>query len=153
MAEIRTAPTTPTGPRFERDRRVRFSHCDPAGIIFFPQYLVLFNQLVEDWFTEGLGVDYAVMLMERRVGLPIVHLDCDFRAVSRLGDAVTFGLVVERVGAKSLALHLECRGGDELRVQSRQVLVFTDLNTHRSLDIPADIRRALLAFTGEPADA
>ncbi|MDF6762844.1 acyl-CoA thioesterase, partial [Escherichia coli] len=36
---------------FERAARIRFAHCDPAGIVYFPQYLVLFNVLVEDWFT------------------------------------------------------------------------------------------------------
>jgi len=59
--------------RFERVYPIRFSHCDPAGIVFFPQYLVLFNHLVEDWFTEGLGVDYAQMLGARRIGLPAVR--------------------------------------------------------------------------------
>ena len=33
---------------FERDVLIRFSHCDPAGIVFFPQYLVMFNNHVED---------------------------------------------------------------------------------------------------------
>ena len=31
---------------FERPRRIRFAHCDPAGIVFFPQYLVMLNNLV-----------------------------------------------------------------------------------------------------------
>ena len=44
---------------FERPVRIRFSHCDPAGIVFFPQYLVMSNALVEDWFNEALDIDYA----------------------------------------------------------------------------------------------
>ncbi|HPP97075.1 MAG TPA: thioesterase family protein [Ottowia sp.] len=131
--------------RFERVYPIRFSHCDPAGIVFFPQYLVLFNHLVEDWFTEGLGVDYAQMLGARRIGLPIVRLECDFRAISRMGDAVSFGLVTERVGGRSLTLALTARVADELRVTARQVLVFTDLDTHRAIDLPADVRAALAA--------
>jgi 4-hydroxybenzoyl-CoA thioesterase len=63
---------------FDMPVRIRFSHCDPAGIVFFPQYLVLTNALVEDWFTECLHVDYAHMIGERRVGLPIVKHDCEF---------------------------------------------------------------------------
>ncbi|HMN21348.1 MAG TPA: thioesterase family protein [Ottowia sp.] len=133
----------PQAPRFERVYSIRFSHCDPAGIIFFPQYLVLFNHLVEDWFTEGLGIDYARMLGERRIGLPIVRLECDFRAISRMGEAVAFGLEAERIGGRSLTLALQARRGAELRVASRQVLVFTDLQDHKSIDIPADVRAAL----------
>ena len=41
---------------FERPLRIRFSHCDPAGIVFFPQYMVMFNGLLEDWFTDGMGI-------------------------------------------------------------------------------------------------
>ncbi|WP_399680934.1 acyl-CoA thioesterase [Xenophilus sp.] len=134
--------------RFERERLIRFSHCDPAGIVFFPQYLVMFNQVVEDWFNEALDVPYAGMVAGRRIGLPIVRLECDFRAISRLGDRVTLGLAVERAGGRSLTLALECRAGDELRVASRQVLVFTSLETHRAIDIPPDVRAGLAAFTG-----
>lgn len=130
-------------PRFVRERRIRFSHCDPAGIVFYPQYLVLFNGLVEDWFTEHLGVSYAGLLSSRRIGLPIVRLECDFSAVSRMGDDVQFGLAVERVGTRSITLHLDCRADRELRVSSRQVLVFTNLDTHAAIEIPADVRAAL----------
>lgn len=136
------------GPlHFTRDYRIRFSHCDPAGIVFFPQYLVLFNQLVEDWFTDGLGISYAELLGPRRIGLPIVRLECDFRAISRMGDTVAFGLAVERVGGRSLTLALQARGSDALRVSSRQVLVFTSLDTHQAISMPADVRAALSALS------
>ena len=44
---------------FEDDKLIRFHHCDPAGIIFYPQYFVLFNELIEDWFTRGLGISFV----------------------------------------------------------------------------------------------
>ena|SRR5699024_8690728 len=131
--------------RFERDYRIRFAHCDPAGIIFFPQYLVLFNNLVEDWMTEGLGIPYAEFFATRRVGLPTVHLECDFVAISRLGETVTFGLAVERVGTKSLSLTLDAGVAGQMRVRAQQVLVFTDLDTHQAIAIPDDVRAALPA--------
>ncbi len=129
--------------RFERVYPIRFSHCDPAGIVFFPQYLVLFNHLLEDWFTHGLGIDYAELIGPRRVGTPTVRLECDFRAISRMGEDVAFSITPERVGGKSLTLAIEARRGDELRVGARQVLVFTSLDTHRAIDMPADVRAAL----------
>lgn len=128
---------------YERPQYVRFSDCDPAGIVFFPQYLVMFNGLVEDWFTNSLGVSYADLLGRRRIGLPIVHLECDFKAITRMGDTVTLALAPTRVGQRSLSLLLSCRCGDELRVQSRQALVFTDLESHRAIDVPLDVRNAL----------
>jgi 4-hydroxybenzoyl-CoA thioesterase len=132
--------------RFERSMRIRFAHCDPAGIVFFPQYLVLFNGLVEDWFTEGLGIPYTELLGPRRVGLPTVRLECNFSAISRMGDEVVLGLSLERRGRSSLTLALECTAGAQRRVSARQVLVFTDLDTHRSIAMPPDVRQALDGF-------
>ena len=138
-----------TGPatRFERTYPIRFSHCDPAGIVFFPQYLVLFNHLLEDWFTHGLGIAYADFIGARRIGTPTVRLECDFRAISRMGEDVTFSITPERVGGKSLTLAIEARHGDELRVGARQVLVFTSLDTHKPIAVPPDARSAISSFT------
>ena len=133
--------------RFERQVRIRFSHCDPAGIVFFPQYLVLFNGLVEDWFTDALGISYGDMLGRRRTGLPTVHLQCDFRAICRMGDVVTLALVPVKVGHRSLTLSLSCNLGDVLCVEVQQVLVFTSLDTHHAIEMPHDVRQALTALS------
>ncbi len=146
-----TAPVQPpAAATFVRERVVRFSDCDPAGIVFYPQYFVMFNALVEDWVTDALGVSYAELIGPRRVGLPTVRLEVDFRAVSRHGDTVRLALQVERLGSKSLTLQVACRGGpdDELRVQLRQVLVTTSLQTHRAVDMPPDLRAGLLRWAG-----
>jgi 4-hydroxybenzoyl-CoA thioesterase len=131
---------------FERPLRIRFAHCDPAGIVFFPQYLVMINNLVEDWVGDSLGVPYAELLGRRRTGLPTVSLQCDFSAISRMGDDVTMGLSVERLGQRSITLQLGCRCGDEQRMRVRQVLVCTSLDSHRAIDIPADLRAAIAAL-------
>jgi 4-hydroxybenzoyl-CoA thioesterase len=137
---------------YSTHRRIRFSDCDPAGIVFYPQYFVMFNGLVEDWISNGLGIGYHELVMERRVGLPTVRLDADFKAVSRLGDAVTLTLDVERLGGRSLTLNLRCTGdggAGDVRMQVGQVIVTTSLDTHRSIDIPADLRAAIASTLEE----
>ena len=147
-----TQPTLPPASVFERDVLIRFSHCDPAGIVFFPQYLVMFNNPVEDWITDGLGISYANLLGPRRVGLPTVNLQCDFKASSRMGDMVTYGVSVQRLGNRSLELALYCRCGDELRVQVRQTMVCTSLDTHRAIVLPDDLRAAMEKFQQNPKE-
>ncbi len=138
----------PTPGRYERQQRIRFAQCDPAGIVFFPQYFVMFNDLVEDWVGDLLGGTYAQLIVGRRIGMPTVSLQTDFRAISRFGDDVTFGLEVEKLGSRSLTLALDVHGngGEELRVRSRHVVVTTDLDTHRATEIPADLRAAIERF-------
>ena len=129
--------------KFERLTRIRFSQCDPAGIVFFPQYLVMVNSLLEDWFNDGLGISYADLIGPRRIGTPTVRLECDFKAVSHFGDEVVMGLEVERVGRTSMILHIDCRSGEEIRMSVRQVIVFTNLQTHQPIRVPEDVRQRI----------
>ena len=132
---------------FKRERLIRFSDCDPAGIVFYPQYFVMFNGLVEDWVDEGLGIGFWRLVIERQTGLPTVRLEADFRAVSKMGDRVDLALSVERLGSRSITLNSRCTGLEdgELRMQMRQVLVCTSLQTHQAIEVPADMREAIAA--------
>ncbi|HZZ10207.1 MAG TPA: thioesterase family protein [Paraburkholderia sp.] len=136
---------------FEKPVRIRFSHCDPAGIVFFPQYLVMTNALVEDWFNEALHVDYAHMIARRRVGLPIVKLECEFSRPSQMGDTLTLSLCVTRIGRRSIGIEIVGRCGDETRFSAKQVLVTTSLDSGQSIEIPQDIASALAAFAPQAA--
>ena len=137
--------------KFSAPRQVRFSDCDPAGIVFFPQYLVMLNGFVEQWFDEGLRVPYAQLLGGRRTGLPTVRLEVDFTAISRHGDALSLSVQIEKLGRSSLTLQTEFHGGDDgtLRLRCRQVLVCTSLHTHRPQPLPDDVRAALVPYLAE----
>lgn len=128
---------------FEREQTVRFGHCDPAGIVFYPRYFEMLNELVEDWFEQGLGLPFAQLIAQRRLGMPTARLDTRFVRVSRLGDRLRQRLRVRRVGGSSLALAIAFDGDDGTRVEFDQLLVCTSLDTHRSHPLPADLRATL----------
>jgi hypothetical protein len=46
--------------------------------VYFPHYFDMFNGLIEDWYTEQLGVDYAKLILNDRYGFPFVHIETDF---------------------------------------------------------------------------
>ncbi len=136
---------------FERPVRIRFSHCDPAGIVFFPQYLTLTNALVEDWFTDALGIDYAELIGKRRVGLPIVRLECEFARPSRMGETISLALSLIDVGRRSLRIRIVGRGPNGVRFAATQVLVTMSLESGESIEIPPDIRTALMRAAATPS--
>lgn len=131
---------------FETRRTVRFADCDPAGIVFFPQYMVMLNTVVEEWFDQALQIPYAGVIGSRRLGLPSVRLEVDFTAVSRHGEVLTQRLSLGRLGHSSLTLQHEFLGGEQLRLRARQVLVCTSLQTHLPQALPEDMRAAMLPF-------
>lgn len=133
-------------PTFRRKHKIHFSECDPAGIVFYPQYFVLFNDLIESWFDDMLPEGYHGVIGGRRIGMPTVRLEVDFTAVSKMGDEVWLSLDVERLGDKSLTLAWACIGEDGvLRMAARQTIVTTSLDTHKSIGMPNDIRGAIEA--------
>ena len=69
---------------------IRFSHCDPAGIVYFPRAFDILNGVVEDWFGEGLGLDYHDIVGRRRIGLGYAHAECDFAKPAQWATCSTY---------------------------------------------------------------
>lgn len=120
---------------FVRKKLIRFHHCDPAGIVFYPQYLVLCNELVEDWFSDGIGVDFHRLHSELRRGVPMRHLEAEFLAASRHGDELDFRLGVEHLGGSSLRLAIRAERDGQARFLATQTVVWADLDGPRPVRI------------------
>src|SRR5512142_2146064 len=110
---------------YERSKLIRFAHCDPAGIVFYPRYAELCNEVVEDWFAEALGVGFPELHEVRRLGLPAVRLEIEFLAPSHYGDLVMFRLAIAELGRTSmtLAIAADCAGEARLRIRLKVVLL------------------------------
>jgi acyl-CoA thioesterase FadM len=122
---------------------IRFSHCDPAGIVYFARYFDLMNGVVEDWFGEALGIDYHEMIGPRRIGLGYASASADFAKPGFMGDRLEFAVVVDRIGRKSCTLRIHAFKEAEPALLARLVIVTTSLETHTSIAIPEDMRAAL----------
>jgi len=122
---------------------IRFSHCDPAGIVYFARYFDIMNGVVEDWFGEALGIDYHEMIGPRRIGLGYVSANADFAKPGFMGDRLEFAVLVERIGRSSCTLAIHAFRGEEPVLRARLVIVTTSLQTHTSIALPDDLRAAL----------
>ena len=131
---------------FRRDKRVRFQHCDPAGIVFYPQYFVMIHELMEDWFTEGLGTDYAALVREQGRGMPAVKVECEFLAPNPLGDVITFELTVAKLGASSVTTRVEGRARGQVCVRATVINVHSSLHPLKALAFPDELRARLQRF-------
>ncbi len=132
---------------FEREKLIRFQHCDPAGIVFYPQYFVLFSELVEDWFRDGLGVGFVELHMVRGLGIPLARIECDFLAPSKLGENLTMSLAVKRIrnGSLTLAISARSAAGEE-RLRATLIIALVSLETQRPVPIPPDLRARIEPF-------
>lgn len=85
---------------FTKQEKIRFKHVDYAGIVFYPRFLEMLNDLVEDWFEEAL--DRPFSKIHETNGIPTVDLKVQFKKAARLGEVLTKNLWVIRLGGSSI---------------------------------------------------
>jgi 4-hydroxybenzoyl-CoA thioesterase len=133
---------------FTTQRLIRFSHCDPAGIVFFVNFFEMISGIVEDWFREAVHLPFQEMHLERRVGFPIVHTGCEFFRPCHLGDTLVLELAIARLGHASIEFDIRGRVGGDEKFRARHKVVMVSLDTFRSMPIPDDMRAKMLAYVG-----
>lgn len=136
---------------FTRQVQIRFSHCDPAGIVYFPHYFNMFNGLIEDWYTEELNVNYAELVLHDQHGFPFVHVETDFKIPSRMGERLDLTLLIEKIGRSSLSLLIVGHHDGVERLRARTVTAMMSLASRRSVELPASLRQAFEAYAAKTA--
>lgn len=135
---------------FVKPLLVRFKHCDPAGIVFYPRYFEMMNDLVEDWCADGLGLSFGEMHLRDGMGVPTANIECRFSAPSFLGDTLSRSLEVIRLGRSSMTLRIRFAGAnDETRLEATLVLVWVakgEGGRPAAIAVPAAQREAIVRF-------
>lgn len=139
------ASALPAGA-YRAPQRVRFSDCDPAGIVFFAAWFAMANAAIEDFFTDALGLDYHGLHAERRVGTGFAHAEADFFRPGLMGDRIAITPLVERIGNASYTLRVHVHRGEDELVRLHLVTATTNLDARRSIPVPPDLRAALEAY-------
>jgi len=131
--------------KFSVAKRVRFHHCDPAGIVFYPQFFYLLHEVQED-FLAHIGFPEH-QLIAGGTGVPIVDLKAEFLDMCRNGDALTMTLELTRIGNASLGMQYEILGEDgAVKLRAHGVVVFSEVPNGKAVRIPDAIREALLPY-------
>lgn len=127
---------------FTYTQEIRFRHCDPAGIVFYPRFFEMMNDTVEAFFAQRL--DFPFSEMHLNAGIPTAQIAAQFQAPSRLGDVLDITLTCMRLGRSSLDLRYDATCGPEPRFTGTSTIVFID-KTGKSQPWSDKIRRLLQA--------
>lgn len=125
---------------FVHKRKIRFSHCDPTGILYFPHIFDFVNAAVEDWFESGLGMPFHEFHLQRRLGNPVVSTDCEFVHPCRFGEEIVLELSPTRIGHSSIETRIIASVGSEERMRLRHRTAMISLDRFRAIEIPAELR-------------
>jgi len=137
---------------FHWRRKIRFRDCDPAGIVFYPRYFEMMNDLVETFFDEAIGWSFGRMHLEEGAGVPMGTISARFDAPSRLGDVIDWSLALSRLGGASADLVMTADAEDgQRRLRAEGTLVCVGIDVMTSRRWPEEIRARLAAHLEETA--
>lgn len=133
---------------FTTAHKIRFDDVDGAGIVYYPHYFHLCHATFEDFFDAHGPISYPELISGRRQGFPTVAIQSDFKAPLRYGDTAVVTLTLERLGRSSMAMRyrIHRQRDNVLCFEATITTVLIDLDTHRSLEIPPELRDALAAL-------
>lgn len=122
---------------------VRFGHCDPAGIAYFPRLFELVDEAIEDWTADAIGVGRAEMHGPMRLGLPTVDLHAGFTVPCRLGELLDIDVEATALGTTSIDLCASASVAGARRFTVRLTQVLMNLDTARPVPWPEAWRARL----------
>jgi 4-hydroxybenzoyl-CoA thioesterase len=130
--------------------QVRFGHVDPAGIAYFPRIYDYIHDVYEEVWEQHVGVRYYKLLLEDKIGLPLVHSEVDFKHPLRFGDRPLVRVTCFKLGTSALGLRYVFKLDETVCVDARMTTVCVKLDTMKSLPIPAEFRRRFETILEKP---
>jgi 4-hydroxybenzoyl-CoA thioesterase len=125
---------------FEVQQQVRFGHVDPAGIAYFPRIFDYIHEAFEEVWEQHVGARYYHLLLERKIGFPLVRADVDFKAPLRFGDRPVVRITCFHLGRSSIGLRYVYRLVDTVCLEARMTTACINLETMESMPMPEEFR-------------
>jgi len=127
---------------YTSEQKIHFDDVDGAGIVYYPRFFHLCHAAFEDLFDTRGPASYPTLIVEQRRGFPTVHIESDFHAPLRYGDAARVHLVVDEIGRSSVKTRYTIeRARDGVTSFTATVTtVLIDLDSGRPLPIEEPLR-------------
>ena len=135
---------------FSVEYPILFSHCDPAGIVYFPRLFDLLHRAMEDWFTFGLEERFADFIMQKKLGIPTVGTKVDFVGPARFGDLLKVELRVAKLGSSSIELAIDSFVAGRPCFKARHTVCVFSSETYKAVPIPAELRARMEPYVVAP---
>lgn len=130
---------------FTLSKPLRFGDCDLTGIAYHPAYLSMLVDVNEAMFAS-FGITWKELMFERKIGLPTVTMNLEFKRPSTYGDVLDFAVQVRNIGRSSLDLETVVSVRGDVIWTIRQRIVATSLADHKSHPWPDDVRAGLSSY-------
>ncbi len=108
-----------------REVEIEFGDCDPAGIVYYPNYFRMFDTATAHLFEQALGAKKIAWTRRFGIlGIPMVDTGAKFFKPSRYGDVVTIESRITEFGRSRFDVGHKLFNAGELAVEARETRVW-----------------------------
>jgi len=125
---------------------VRWGDCDPAEVVYTPQFAHYVVAAVDDFFHEVVGRAPYASSSREGVGFPLRALSFEFCHFLTTGDCFEMTVEVAAVRRRSFDLRIEASCEGRAVFEATYSPVCVDMTTKRATELPAAVRRALVDY-------
>ena len=104
--------------------QISWGHCEPAKIVFYPNYFIWFDQSTHHLFDKAGANMGDLMDQYGVVGLPIVDAHAEFIYPSKYGDEIEVTSWISEWSEKTLIVTHEIHNNGLLAVKGTEVRVW-----------------------------
>ena len=135
-----------------RTLRIEWGQCDPAGIVFYPQFLVMFDTSTGLLFART-GLSPSEMREKYGIlGLPLVEQGARFLIPCRFDEEIDIDSEVETWGRTSFTVRHRVLKGSEIAVDGFEKRVWAKADPeHPGRIKPEPIPTEIMAVLAKPA--
>lgn len=125
-------------------RRMLINDIDAAGIAYTGRLVTIALEALESGLADA-GMDFAAMLREKRYGVPLVHVEADFKRPFRHGERVDIDLWCTGIKTHSYTCRVDLlpAGGTLVAASLRFTAAVIEMATFTSVEVPPHMRLAL----------
>jgi 4-hydroxybenzoyl-CoA thioesterase len=125
-------------------QRVEFGDCDPAGIVWFPNFFRWLDAASRHFFIAcGVPPWHETEKTLGVIGTPLVDTHARFVKTASYGDTLDFHVSIAEWRGKSFVQRYRVMRGADLIMECDEVRIFAGRRPDggiRALEIPAEIR-------------
>ena len=127
--------------------RVEFGDCDPAGIVWFPNFFRWIDAASRNFFTQcGVPRWEETTRTLGVIGTPLVDTHSRFLKTASYGDTLAVHVTVKEWRDKSFVQTYRITRDDDLIMECEEVRIFAATrndgkNSIRAVAVPASIRQ------------
>jgi 4-hydroxybenzoyl-CoA thioesterase len=132
-----------------RTIEIEFGDCDPAGIVYYPNYFRFFDDATAHLLESALGMKKREWIDRYGiVGIPMVDTGAKFIRPSRYGDYVIIESTIAELGLSSFSVRHHLLKDETLAIEAHEVRVWAGRDPDKpggikAVPLPDEVRKAL----------